>query len=210
MGISLADRGKKNNSARFHGRVEGQIRQCEHPGCELPGEFRAPRHHRSDNAAPAGGLGDERWHWFCLEHVRAFNDSYNFFAGMSEEEIYNAQRPFAGWERESRAFATNGSPPPRWADFQDPLDAIGARFKRTAHKRYTSHQKGKAVSSFDEKALKTLGLDADTDRQQLRKRYAELLRRYHPDRNGGDRTYEKALQDVIAAYTHLKSSAIFA
>ena len=55
-----------------------------------------------------------------------------------------------------------------------------------------------------------LGLDIDSDRRALRRRYAELLRRFHPDRNGGDRNYEKALQDVIAAYTQLKSAPAFA
>ena len=55
-----------------------------------------------------------------------------------------------------------------------------------------------------------LGLDVDCDRRALRRRYAELLRRFHPDRTGGDRTYETALQDVIAAYTQLKSAPAFA
>ena len=59
-------------------------------------------------------------------------------------------------------------------------------------------------------ALKVLGLGKDSDRRELRMRYAELVRRYHPDRNGGDRTHEKALQDVISAYTQLKGRPAFA
>ena len=55
-----------------------------------------------------------------------------------------------------------------------------------------------------------LGLETDADRRALRQRYADLVRRYHPDRNGGDRSHEKALQDVIAAYTQLKSAPAFA
>lgn len=207
MGTSLAERDRKSTSERFHGRVSGQDRLCEHSGCTKLGEFKAPR--QAGETPPEGG--DSRWHWFCLEHVRAFNNSYNYFEGMSEEEIYHEQRPYSGWETESRAFATNGStPPPRWADFKDPLDAVAARFKRSGDKGFFHRQSGKPVSPSDEKALKTLGLEAGADRGKLRKRYAELLRRYHPDRNGGNRSYEKALQDVIAAYTHLKSSAVFA
>ena len=49
---------------------------------------------------------------------------------MTPDEIADAQGPYGGWERETRAFASAGaSPPPRWADFVDPLDAISARFR---------------------------------------------------------------------------------
>ena len=78
----------------------------------------------------ATGEGPGRFRWMCLDHVRAFNSGYNFFTGMTPDEIHDAQRPYAGWERETRAFAANGADrPPKWADFADPLDAIGARFR---------------------------------------------------------------------------------
>jgi DnaJ-domain-containing protein 1 len=127
---------------------------------------------------------------------------------MSAEEIHDAQRPFAGWERETRAFASNGADrPPSWSDFSDPLDAIGARFRE----RMAAERKdGKPLSSTDRRALKVLGLDTDADRKGLRTRYSELVRKFHPDRNGGDRSMEKALQEVIAAYQQLKSSPAFA
>ena len=129
---------------------------------------------------------------------------------MSPEEISEAQNPYGGWERETRAFGTAGqSPPPRWADFADPLDAIGARF-RARQERLRERQDGKVLSEGDRKHLGTLGLDVDADRKQLRTRYAELVRLYHPDRNGGDRSHEKALQQVIEAYTALKGRPVFA
>jgi curved DNA-binding protein CbpA len=69
---------------------------------------------------------------------------------------------------------------------------------------------GRELSEGDRKALKVLGLDLDADRRSLRQRYSELVRLYHPDRNGGDRSHEKALQAVIEAYTALKSRPAFA
>jgi curved DNA-binding protein CbpA len=65
-------------------------------------------------------------------------------------------------------------------------------------------------SAGDRKALKVLGLSVDADRTALRTRYAELVRKFHPDRNGGDRTHEKALQAVIEAYQSLKARPAFA
>ncbi|MDP9416192.1 MAG: DnaJ domain-containing protein [Pseudomonadota bacterium] len=197
----MASSGKRQT--RFHGRVEGH-RDCARPGCEAAGEFRAPagdgRRSRFD------GPGD--WQWLCLDHVREFNTGYNYFSGMSTEEIEAAQTPYAGWERETRAFANVGAQTPRWADFTDPLDAIGARFRRPAAE--PQRKDGRELSESDRKSLRVLGLGTDADRRALRQRYADLLRRYHPDHNGGERGHEKALQAVIEAYTQLKSRPAFA
>ncbi len=193
---------------RFHGRVEGD-RPCAVEGCPEPGEFRAP---------PEGGHGagseGPRWRWFCLEHIKAFNQGYNFFTGMTPDEIEAAQRPFAGWERETRAFSTNAaSPPPKWADFSDPLDAIGAKYRDRmdrARRAQQMRQDGRMLSPDERKALDVMGLDVDADRKMLRQRYTELVRRYHPDHNGGDRGHEGALQAVIEAYGRLRKAAAFA
>jgi len=198
------NRQKKDRPApRFHGRVAGARDNCMEPGCDAPGEFRAP--------PPEGAsLRDQpaAYRWYCLDHVRAFNARYNFFSGMSQEEISQAQRPYAGWERETRAFATGGADrPPPWADFNDPLDAIGARFNA---RMATERADGKPLSEADRRALKVLGLTPAADRRALRVRYAELVRRYRADRNGGDRGFEKQLQEVISAYQALRKSAAFA
>jgi hypothetical protein len=197
---------KDRPSARFHGRVEAQGRVCAEPGCNEPGEFRAPP---LEGGQP--GEGPPPFRWLCLDHVRAFNSGYNFFKGMSPDEIHEAQRPFAGWERETRAFNASGGAdrPPRWADFHDPLDAIAARFRERMKDR-AERKDGKPLSGKDREAMRTLALEIDADRTMLRKRYSELVRRYHPDRNGGDRTHEAQLQEVIAAYQHLKSVPAFA
>ncbi len=191
----------RSGSGRFHGRVEGQ-RDCARPGCAAAGEFRAP----GSRGASFDGPGD--WQWLCLDHVREFNSGYNYFSGMSSDEIEAAQTPYGGWERETRAFANMGAPGPRWADFTDPLDAIGARFRRPPAE--PERRDGRELSDTDRKSLRILGLGTDADRRALRRRYAELLRRYHPDHNGGDRGHEKALQAVIEAYTQLKSRPAFA
>ena len=205
MGVARGEPGKDRPKTRFHGRVEAEGRSCEHPGCVEAGEFRAP----PPEGTGATGEGPGRFRWLCLDHVREFNTRYNFFSGMTSDEITAAQRPYAGWERETRAFAANGADrPPKWADFADPLDAIGARFRE----RMAAEQgraDGKPLSADDRRALKVLGLSADCDRKALRGRYSELVRKFHPDRNGGDRTHEAALRAVIEAYQQLKKAPAF-
>ncbi len=187
---------------RFHGRVDGKATHCAWPGCDAPGEFRAP------GAVRPGFDGPGEWRWLCLDHVREFNSGYNWFDGMTPDEIADAQNPYGGWDRETRAFATGGADrPPRWADFADPLDAIGARFQAMQPQE---RKDCKPLSEGDRRHLRTLGLEVDADRMDLRRRYSELVRRYHPDRNGGDRTHEKALQQTLEAYTALKSRPAFA
>jgi hypothetical protein len=197
----------EKRQTRFHGRAEQAAGLCAHPGCAALGEFRAPPAH----GARASFDGPGAWRWLCLDHVREFNSGYNYFEGMSVDEITEAQNPYGGWDRETRAFATGGADAaPRWADFADPLDAIGARFAHRIDEANQPRQDGRELSADDRKSLKVLGLGLDVDRRALRERYAELVRRYHPDRNGGDRTHEKALQAVIDAYTQLKSRPAFA
>jgi hypothetical protein len=184
--------------SKLHGRVEGARAHCAVPGCDAPGEFKAP-------LAPADFDGPGSWRFLCLDHVREHNIKYNFFAGMSPEEITEAQGPLAGWERPSRKFASLGSdPPPRWSDFSDPLDAIATRFG--CMRDGQTSRFGKA----ERQALSVLGLGEDADRHAVRKRYSQLVRRYHPDRNGGDRSHEARLGAVIEAYQLLRKAAAFA
>ena len=199
------ERKRERPSPRFHGRVGSGERGCEHPGCAEAGEFRAP-----PLEGPSGRDGPPVFRWFCLDHVRAFNAGYNFFSGMTADEIHRAQRPYAGWEQETRAFAQGGADRgPRWADFSDPLDAIAARFRQEKAPA-PERTDGKPLSGRDRESLKVLGLAPDADRAALRRRYSELVRRYHPDRNGGDRSHETRLQEVIAAYQQLRRAPAFA
>ena len=185
--------------ARLHGRVEGARARCAVPGCGEPGEFKAP-------LQPANFDGPGAWRFLCLDHVREHNARYNYFDGMSPDEIQDAQSPLAGWERPSGKFAANGAdPPPRWSDFSDPLDAISGRFGRIRDQGSPSR-----FSKPERRALSVLGLAEDADRNSLRQRYSALVRRYHPDKNGGDRTHEGRLGEVIEAYQLLRKASAFA
>src|SRR5690606_37508871 len=143
-----------------------------------------------------------------LEHVRAFNAGYDWFAGMTPEEILEAQSPIAGWRTESRAFRADAGADgvPRWADFDDPLDAIGARAS-DIRRRAEGRQDLARFTQREREALGVMGLDPQTDRAALRRRYSVLVRRYHPDRNGGDRSHEARLQAVVEAYQLLRQAA---
>ena len=191
--------------------MNGSQRPCDWPDCEEFGEFRAP------GPVPAGFDGPGAYRWFCLDHVRQFNAGYDYFAGMTAQDILAAHSPIAGWERENRAFRPDAfGQAPRWADFSDPIDAIGAHMRgrvRTPADMAADRARsaaGAAMSPEERRAMAVLGLQPGADRRALRGRYSELVRRYHPDRNGGDRSFETKLQGVVEAYQLLRRSATFA
>jgi DnaJ domain len=197
------------NPDRFHGRMRGSARPCARPGCPERGEFRAPNPY--GRRPGPNGPGD--YQFLCLDHVREFNAGYDWFAGMTAEEISAAQSPTNAWPTETRAFRAVGNVdvPPKWADFHDPLDAISARFRgRVEDAKPATAPNGQLLSGEDRKALKTLGLGADADRKAVRSSYSRLVRKYHPDKNGGDRAHEKQLQAVVEAYQHLRKAPAFA
>ena len=163
-----------SRQTKWHGRVEDACGPCAVPGCREPGEFRAP-------LTPGDFDGPGAYRLLCLDHVRAHNARYNYFAGMTPDEIEAAQSPIAGWERATRAFASLGTERgPAWSDFSDPLDAIAARYRPTGAARGGIER----FSASERHALGVMGLKDDTDRHALRKRYSQLVRRFHPDRNG--------------------------
>jgi hypothetical protein len=193
---------------KFHGRIESSGQACQAPGCREAGEFRAP----GDRSSGFDGPGDCRW--FCLDHVREFNSAYNWFAGMSAEEIISAQHPAAGWAASSsttRAFRADAGVgvAPRWSDFDDPLEAIGARAS-DIRRRAAGWASAGRFTPDERAALAVLDLEPDIDRGALRRRYTQLVRRFHPDRNGGDRSHEARLGRVVEAYQLLKKSAALA
>ena len=184
------------------------MRPCDWPGCTETGEFRAP----GVRAPGFDGPGDYRW--FCLDHIREFNAGYDYFEGMSTDEILAAHSPLHGWDRESRSFRPDAGVGrnPRWADFIDPLDAIGARIRARAGAGSAAaglRQDGRIVSVEERRALDVLGLPLDADRRALRTRYSELVHRFHPDRNGGNRSNETQLQAVVRAWQVLRKAVAF-
>lgn len=179
---------------RFHGRVDlPEGTPCGHPGCDQPAEFRAPASNRV-----AGHVGG--WQWLCLEHVRAFNAGYNFFDGMSPDAISEAQSPMAGWAHVVHDI--NGY------KFNDPLNALHGKFGKDAFAGRRT-KAGVVLAEADVRALKVLGLDAAASFVAIKRAYKALVRQFHPDTNGGDRSHERRLQDVVQAYTHLRSAPAF-
>jgi hypothetical protein len=191
-------------------RLNAELPACQWPSCGAPATHRAPK----------GRLRASEYWRFCLEHVREYNNSYNFFAGMSDDAIAKYQKEdITGhrptWKMGSvgglggrRGKTRRGSGEFRdsgWAA-DDPLglfDAVGAG---AGTGRARPAAEGRKILNAQRRALDILGLEGDAKRADIKAKFKVLVKRHHPDANGGDRGSEDQLREIIQAYNYLKSA----
>lgn len=184
--------------------------RAELPGCQWP-TCKAPATHR----APKGRLRASEYWQFCLEHVREYNNSYNFFAGMSEDAIASYQKEALTGHRPTwkmgsiggKRAARRGRGEFRGSEWpaDDPFSLFGEMGARHAgHAKPASE--GRKILNAQRRALDVLGLEADAKRADIKSRFKMLVKRHHPDANGGDRGSEARLREIIQAYNYLKSA----
>jgi hypothetical protein len=168
---------------------EAEPRLCEHPGCREAGDFRAPRSRKSLN----------EFYWFCLEHVRLYNASWDFYRGMSAAEIEASRRADIVGGRPTWPLGRRGPQP---YDLRD--EALRDALRRFFFQDQEAPRPRRPPTP-EEEALAVLELDAGATQAQIKTRYKELVKRHHPDANGGDKVAEDRLKVINQAYTFLKA-----
>ena len=186
-------------------RLRAELPPCQWPRCEAPATHRAPK----------GRLQANEYWRFCLEHVREYNNSYNFFAGMTDDavalyqkEAVTGHRPTwkmgsIGGKRASPRRARGGFRAAEW-EAADPFSMLGETGGQPGHARPASE--GRKILNAQRRAFDVLGLEADAKRTDIKARFKMLVKRHHPDANGGDRGSEDTLREIIQAYNYLKSA----
>lgn len=185
------------------GPARPKVQVCERPGCARPGTHQAPK--SKDNTR-------ERV-WLCLDHVRALNENWNYFEGMSDEEVLQFQRDAitghrptwklkdrqsTSWQARGEKGVFNGKAKDSYSVFEDGEQSTTRNDNRGI--------RAPILGKLQSEALTTMGLDAAASLNDVKRRYKELVKRYHPDVNGGDRSAEERLAQVIRAYGVLKKS----
>lgn len=170
---------------------------CDHPGCEAEGIYRAPRSRDDPKAC----------YWFCLEHVRTYNRSWNYFADMTPNEIEMYLRDDVTGHRPTWPFGVGVRFKPYFRI--GPLDDFLGLFADpwlARHRIYAARARRKRPASPQEKALAVMELDYPVARAQIKSRYKELVKRHHPDANGGSKDAEERLKLINQAYSYLMTN----
>jgi curved DNA-binding protein CbpA len=157
-----------------------------------------------------------REYWrFCLDHVREYNHSYNYFAGMSDAAVSAFQKDAVIGHRPTWAMGANTAPrsradadaPARDWEYFDPLGIL--RSAGVEQGRQASPEpKRRRYSGPVRQALDLLGLDDTADAAVIKAQYKALVKRFHPDAHGGDRGFEERLRDIIKAHDTLKAAGL--
>ncbi|MDM8166612.1 DnaJ domain-containing protein [Roseovarius sp.] len=196
--ISVGASKKKNPRGRrgMSGASETSTRVCDHPGCNEPGKYRAPK---------APDVLDD-FYWFCKDHVREYNTKWNFFEGTTEAEMNAQMSKDKVWERQTKAF--NDPEARAWArlGIEDPHQVLGGNATQNPGKNRTQQRK---LPPTERRALEILEAEDTWSKADIRKAYKSLIKVLHPDINGGDRSQEEQLQQVVWAWDQIKPSRNF-
>jgi hypothetical protein len=181
---------------------------CQWKGCSNDGGYRAPM-----------GRGREgRYFSFCLDHVRQYNATYNYFEGMSDADVADFQKDALtghrptwktganAWAHGTRANASGPRPSP--ADPDPRINDPHAFFKWRSGKEQAPAERTRPIKPLEKKALDRLGLGERAGKAEIKARFKELVKRHHPDANGGDTRSEDTLREIIQAYNFLKSAGL--
>lgn len=195
--MSVSSAKKKNPRGRrgMSGASETSTRVCEHEGCTEPGQYRAPR---------APDVLDE-YRWFCKEHVREYNAKWSFFDGKTEAEMNAQNSKDKVWERETKRM---DDPETRaWArlGIEDPHQVLGGNATQNPGRKSS----GRRLPPTEQRAIDILEAESTWSKADIRKAYKKLIKVLHPDMNGGDRSQEEQLQEVVWAWDQVKDSNSF-
>lgn len=175
-------------------RPEPQVRPCMASGCNEPGAFKAPRSRDHIND----------YFWFCLDHVREYNRAWDFFRGMTPEEVERYIKDNVTGHRPTYPVGVGAIYARLKAGIRDSFKIFDNGPSEAAWHRASAGRPERSKSQLQ--ALATLDLDEGASLQDVTRRYKELVKRYHPDANGGDRSSEEHLKRVIRAYRSLRAS----
>jgi hypothetical protein len=199
--ISVSAAKKKNPRGRrgMTGAFETSTRRCDHPGCQEDGKYRAPK---------SPDVLDD-YYWFCKEHVREYNLKWNFFEGATEQEYLDQVRKDRVWERPTKPFGRRNEEQRAWARLgvDDPHQVLGA--KATRNPGAGANGGTRKLPPTERRAVEILEVRDTMSKAEIRKVYKALIKVLHPDMNGGDRSQEEQLAEVVWAWDQIKGSRNF-
>lgn len=202
MQSKLFDKIRVKKRASSAAKPEDDSPRCAWKGCEEPGTHKAPK-----------GPNTPGHHQFCLAHVREYNKNYDFFSDLGDDEIKDVMTDRSGgrptWD------VRGGKPAPKSASDLPPRTKkkkrhdpsnVFARYARMQGKSGgPSRSADRKVLEADRKALEMLGVGPTDGAETIKVAYKDLVKKHHPDINGGDKSSEERLRNIITAYNHLKA-----
>ena len=190
-----------------HRSATGRGPKCAWQGCRSKGEYKAPLDREN--------LRD--YQWFCLDHIREFNRGWNFFDGMDDVDVRAFQESMSTGHRPTWKLGSNpwthGKSPGEdgRSKFSRPFSSndwgdLFELFRHSGPDDFQARPPQRKIPKRLQGAFSTLGLNAPASPEQIKARYKELVKKFHPDANQGEKGFEERLKEIIEAYQNLKSA----
>ena len=162
---------------------------CEWKNCKKSGKFKAPL--EKDNS--------KNYEWLCEEHIKLFNGNWNYFEGMSQNEIEDFLISDLTWHRPTQKFASSDN-------FFNILwnNALSDKFNFFEHEKILNNFNNEKLNEKDKDAFKIMGLELNANWSIIQKKFKTLVKKLHPDRNAGNKQFEDEIKKITMAYSHLK------
>ena len=162
---------------------------CDWTNCKKSGKFKAPQ--EKDNS--------KNYKWLCEEHIKLFNNNWNYFEGMSQNEIENFIKSDITWHRPTQKFGSSDN-------FFNILwnNALNDNFNLFKGEKIFRDSKYNRLNEKDKDAFKIMGLEINAEWLIIQKKFKTLVKKFHPDRNAGNKQFEDKLKKITLAYSHLK------
>jgi len=182
--------------------------QCQWKGCGRPAPHRAPK----------GRGHDGEYYCFCVDHVREYNAAYNYFDGMSDSEVVDFQKDAMTGHRPTWKVGANswahgtsarqsGTSANAAGGFRS-HDPHGLFAERARQAREAPVAERRALKPIERKSLEALHLPETASKAEIKARFKELVKRHHPDSNGGDTRSADTLREIIQAYNYLRKAGL--
>lgn len=187
---------------REENKIGDKIKKCSWENCELEGEYRAPKSKSQIR----------EYYYFCIEHVRIYNNSWNYYEGMSDQDVENLVRSDLTWNRPTWPLSKSFDKRPQFDEsinveniyfsniynnFDDPLDLMA---EHSNNDFIVLNNKVSKFTEEEKRALSKLELDSSLTINDLKNRYKILVKKYHPDVNGGNKNLEETLKQINTSY----------
>ena len=162
---------------------------CDWTNCKKSGKFKAPQ--EKDNS--------KNYKWLCEEHIKLFNNNWNYFEGMSQNEIENFIKSDITWHRPTQKFGSSDN-------FFNILwnNALNDNFNLFKGEKIFKDSEYNKLNEKDKDAFRIMGLEINAEWLIIQKKFKTLVKKFHPDRNAGNKQFEDKLKKITLAYSHLK------
>ena len=164
-------------------------KKCDSPKCNEKGEYKAPKSRVMLN----------EYFYFCLNHIKEYNKSWDFYKGMSVEQIESSMRSDTFWDRPSWPLKNS------FKNIFDEFNEYIEDFVKTDDEKINdAYFKNKLLDENltleEAKALKELDLKMPISLEKIKTNYKKLVKIFHPDVNGNNKDAEEKFKQINESY----------